>query len=78
MMAVLIKRVGWVQRYNQAMRIDERLDGLCEQHEVSTLSRILFARNVQNNKTTAQHVGANIRSLCRIAEISEPRSTYEY
>ena len=78
MMAVMVKRVEGVQRYNQAMGIDERLDGLSEQHEVLTLSRILFARNVQNNKTTAQHVGANIRSLCRIAEISEPRSTYEY
>ena len=66
-----------MQRYNQAMDIDERLAGLSEQHEVLTLSRILFARNVQNNKTAAQLVGASIRSLCRIAEIYEPRFTYE-
>ena len=60
------------------MGIDERLDGLSEQHEVLTLGRRLLARNVQNIKTAAQQVGANIRSLCRIAEIHEPRPAYEY
>jgi hypothetical protein len=60
------------------MGIDERLDGLSEQHKVLTFSRKLLARNVQNIKTAAQQVGANIRSLCRIAEIHEPCHTYEY
>jgi hypothetical protein len=54
------------------------LDGLSEQHKVLTFSRKLLARNVQNIKTAAQQVGANIRSLCRIAEIHEPCHTYEY
>ena len=54
------------------MGIDERLDGLSEQHKVLTFSRKLLARNVQNIKTAAQQVGANI------AEIHEPCHTYEY
>jgi hypothetical protein len=78
MMAVIVTRVDGVQRYNQAMGMDLRLDGLSEQHDVLTLHRRLPACNMQNIKIAAQQAGTNIRPLCHIAEIHEPGPTYEH